>query len=105
MILREEFRNWKADPSKGKLEYIEAYDLPDIQEWKMNTGILKMMPQYHDAIDAYSAILKGSEIGFFYSHTFASLEFAMRTNIGGGMPGVGFYEMKQDIYDIARRLK
>lgn len=105
MILREEFRNWKADPSKGKLEHIEAYDLPDIPEWKMNTGMLKMMPQYHDAIDAYSAPLKGSEIGFFYSRTFVALEFAMRTNMGGGMPGAGFYEMKQDIYDIARRLK
>lgn len=105
MILREEFRNWKADPSNGKLEYTEAYDLPDIPEWKMNTGMLKMMPQYHNAIDAYSATLKGSEIGFFYSHTFVALEFAMRTNMGGGMPGAGFYEMKQDIYDIARRLK
>lgn len=105
MILREEFRNWKADPSKGKLEHIEAYDLPDIPEWKMNAGMLKMMPQYHDAIDAYSAPLKGSEIGSFYSRTFVALEFAMRTNMGGGMPGAGFYEMKQDIYDIARRLK
>jgi len=25
--------------------------------------------------------------------------------MGGGMPVIGFYEMKQDIYDIARRLR
>ena len=29
----------------------------------------------------------------------------MRTNMGGGLPVIGFYEMKQDVYDIARRLK
>lgn len=104
MILREEFRNWNADETKGKLEYIEAYDLPEIPEWKMNTGMLKMMPQYHDAIDAYSATLKGLEIDAFYQTTFTELEFDMRTNMGGGMPVIGFYEMKQDIYDIARRL-
>lgn len=104
MTLREEFRNWNADASKGKLEYIDAYDLPEIPEWKLNTGMLKMIPQYHDTIDAYSATLKGSEIDFFYTITFADLEFAMRTNMGGGMPVIGFYEMKQDIYDIARRM-
>lgn len=108
MILREEFRNWNADATKGNLEYIDALDLPEIPEWKMNTGMLKMMPQYHDAIDAYSATLKGPEISAFYQTNFADLEFAMRTNMGGGMPVIGFYEMKQDIYDIAdiaRRLK
>ena len=105
MMLREEFRNWNADATKGNLEYIDALDLPEIPEWKMNTGMLKMMPQYHDAIDAYSATLKGPEISAFYQTNFADLEFAMRTNMGGGMPVIGFYEMKQDIYDIARRLK
>ena len=105
MILREEFRNWNADATKGNLEYIDALDLPEIPEWKMNTGMLKMMPQYHYAIDAYSATLKGPEISAFYQTNFADLEFAMRTNMGGGMPVIGFYEMKQDIYDIARRLK
>ena len=104
MILREEFRNWNANVSKGKLEYIDAVDLPEIPEWEMNTGMLKMMPQYHDAIDAYSATLKGPEIPAFYQTTFADLEFAMRTNMGGGMPVIGFYEMKQDIYDIAKKL-
>ena len=104
MTLREEFRNWNADASKGKLEYIDAYDLPEIPEWKLNTGMLKMIPQYHDTIDAYSATLKGPEIDFFYTITFADFEFAMRTNMGGGMPVIGFYEMKQDIYDIARRM-
>lgn len=28
----------------------------------------------------------------------------MCTNMGGGMPVIGFYEMKQDVYDTARRL-
>ena len=105
MTLREEFRNWNADASKGKQEYVDACNLPAIPEWEMNTGMLKMMPQYHDAIDAYSATLKGPQIPAFYQITFVDLEFDMRINMGGGMPVIGFYEMKQDIYDIARRLK
>ena len=104
MTLREEFRNWAADPDKERPAYIDAMNLPSIPEWETNTGMLKMIPQYHGAIDAYSATLKGPEITAFYQMTFSSLEFAMRTNMGGGMPVIGFYEMKQDIYDIARRL-
>lgn len=104
MVLREEFRNWLADPVKGELRYYDASDTSLIPEWEMNTGMLKMVPQYHDAIDAYSATLKGPETSFFYENTFKELDFLMCTNMGGGMPIIGFYEMKQDIYDIARRL-
>ena len=32
-------------------------------------------------------------------------EIAMRTNMGDGLPVIGFYEMKQDVYDTARRLQ
>lgn len=28
----------------------------------------------------------------------------MQRNMGGGLPIIGFYEMKQDVYDIAARL-
>ena len=104
MVLREEFRNWLADPTKGKLEYVDADTVPFIPEWEMNTGMLKMIPQYHAAIDAYSATLKGPEIPAFYQITFSSLEHAMRTNMGGGMPVIGFYEMKQEIFDIAKKM-
>lgn len=105
MILREEFRSWLADPAKGSPSYVDACNLPPIPEWEMNTGMLKMIPQYHDAIDAYSATLKIPERDAFYGMTFADLEFDMRIYMGKGMPVNGFYEMKQDIYDIARRLR
>ena len=29
----------------------------------------------------------------------------MRTNMGGGLSAAGFYEMKQEVYEIARRLR
>ena len=29
----------------------------------------------------------------------------MQTNMGGGLTIIGFYEMKQEVYDIARRLE
>ena len=104
MVLREEFGNWVADPNRSIPSYIDVRELPPIPAWEMNTGMLKMVPQYHDAIDAYSATLKGPEVSDFYAMSFSGLEQAMRTNMGGGMPVIGFYEMKQEIYDISRRL-
>lgn len=35
----------------------------------------------------------------------AAIENMMRTNMGGGLPAIGFYEMKWDIYDTARCLE
>ena len=32
-------------------------------------------------------------------------EAAMREHMGGGLPVIGFYERKQDLYDTARRLR
>lgn len=104
MILREEFRNRLADPMTDQIEYVDADTVAVIPEWEMNTGLLKMVPQYHDAIDAYGATLKDLEISAFYQMTFSELEIDMRINMGGGMPVIGFYEMKQEIFDIARRL-
>ena len=37
-----------------------------------------------------------------YDGTMAELEDSMRTNQGGGLPAVWFWEMKQEIYDLAR---
>ena len=42
---------------------------------------------------------------FYYDYSLYDWETAMNTNMGGGLPIIGFYEMKQDVYDTARRLK
>lgn len=105
MVLREEFRNWLADPKKEPPAYVDARDLSVIPEWEMKAGLLKMVPQYHDAIDAYSATLTGQELAEFYKYPFALIEAWIKSPKGDGLPEIGFYEMKQEIYDIARRLK
>lgn len=105
MNLRDEFRSRSIDYGDSRFDFIcDLQEEESFPEWQMNTGMLKMIPQYHDAIDAYSATLNGLELSAFYGMTFEQLDIMMRTNMGGGMPVIGFYEMKQDVYDISRRL-
>ena len=40
---------------------------------------------------------------FYYGGCLYDWEIAMRTNMGGGLPISGFYEMKQEVYEIYRR--
>lgn len=40
----------------------------------------------------------------FYRGKLSAWDQSMQWNMGGGLPIIGFYEMKQDVYDIAARL-
>lgn len=101
MEVREELRDRKA------FTYIEARDLEPIAEWMMRPGELVRHPAYHSAVKAFAMGLKDDfEIqAFYYNASFLSWEEAMRVNMGGGLTGYGFWEMKQEIYDIASRRK
>ena len=107
MEVREELRNELYASGNLGIEYVNALDLDPIPEWNMTAGALKRIPQFYDAIHAYADTLptKYDERNKFY-HDFSlyDWEVAMRTNMGGGLPIIGFYEMKQDVYDIVRRL-
>ena len=107
MEVREELRQEIHSSPFGKLEYMDARDLEPIKEWNMTAGELKRIPQFYDAIHAYSDTLRGHhERDVFYNgYSLYDWEIAMRTNMGGGLPVIGFYEMKQDVYDTVRRLK
>ena len=39
---------------------------------------------------------------FLYNYSLYQWEIAMHTNMGGGLPSIGFWEMKQDIYETLR---
>lgn len=86
--------------------YQDAVDAPAIPEWNMRAGDLKMIPAYYDAIHTYADTLQDKYIRrqFYYRATLKDWEEAMRTNMGGGLPVIGFYEMKQDVYETAYRL-
>jgi ribA/ribD-fused uncharacterized protein len=105
MEVREELRQ-EVLPSSGNIKYIDSHDLEPIREWNMTAGELKRIPQFYDAIHAYSDTLHGHHERdvFYHEYTLYDWEIAMRTNMGGGLPVIGFYEMKQDIYDTVRRL-
>ena len=107
MEVREELRYELLESEQGILEYRDAYDLEPIPEWNMTAGELKRIPQFYNTIHAYGDTLKDQYVRntFYYGYSLYDWEIAMRTNMGGGLPVIGFYEMKQDVYDIARTLK
>ena len=69
--------------------------------WEITAGEIKCMPQFYDTIHAYADYLSNKERCVFYKIPLNELESMMRTNMGGGLPAVGFWEMKQDIFEIA----
>ncbi len=108
MEIREELKTEIQSARSGEFTYVNAFELAPITEWNMTAGELKRIPQYYDAIHAYADTLsnESDERNIFYnSATLHDLEVTMRVNMGGGLPLNGFYEMKQDIYDIARRIR
>ncbi len=107
MEVREELRAEMLAVNGEGIEYINAHELDPIPEWNMTAGELKRIPQFYDAIHAYADTLPiQNDVRniFYYDYSLYDWEVAMCTNMGGGLPVIGFYEMKQDIYDTARRL-
>ena len=107
MEAREKLRQEVLTAPDGRPKYIEARDLGPIHEWNMTAGELKCIPQFYNAIHAYSDTLKTyhEKDVFYHDDSLYNWEITMRANKNSVLPIVGFYEMKQDVYDTARRLK
>ena len=107
MEVREELRQELQNSPDGLIDYVEARELEPITEWNMTAGELKRIPQFYDAIHAYADTLKDYRVRNIFYNDFSlyQWEIAMRENMGGGLPVIGFYEMKQDVYDTVRRLQ
>lgn len=106
MEVREEIKQEMAFLGHGP-QYKDYSEEMPIPEWNMTAGELKRIPQYYKAIHAYSDTLKlphQQMNSFYYGATLQEWEMAMRTNMGGGLPIAGFYEMKQEVYEIAKKL-
>ncbi len=89
-------------------EYISAKDIESFEMWSWEPVELMRHPQYRNAMKAYYDTLPDDHLrdvidqgGF----TLADMEYAMHTNMGGGFPVIGFWELKQEIYDIYRITK
>lgn len=87
---------------EGKTEYIDYSDSEAIAEWNMTPCELVRYPQYYKAVHSYSDQLRHeNEREAFFGYPLVDTEYSMATNMGGGLPPKGFYEMKQEIYEIA----
>lgn len=77
-----------------------------IPEWEAKAGIIEHIPQYHAAVHAYAdtiATQKGRD-RFYHQCSLYEWELQMKVNNGGRLPLAGFYEMKQEIYEVAWRV-
>ncbi len=110
MEVRDELRLEMLLNGNKVPEYIDYRDDESSPVWQMKAGELKRIPQYYKAIHAYSDTLrtKHEKDCFYYQVPLEGWEYSMQNNMGGGLPIGGFYEMKQEIHEIAdqeKRLK
>lgn len=107
MEVRSDLRCWSV-ASDGKVEYIDAMDMPANEIWSMPFQTVSKLPRIREVIEIYGEVVKCNLQGtthydfYEYTGTLDKLEESMRTNMGGGLPAAWFYEMKQDIYDLVR---
>ena len=72
--------------------------------WKMRTGELIKNKLYRDAINSYRDALEDeTAVRGFDNVSFEVIEYHIYTNMGGGLPIKGFFEMKEKIFEIADR--
>lgn len=101
MEVRDELRIASHKPDS--LYPYPAEDM-EFDEWFMSAGELIQNPRFAATINAYTDTLRGdwARECFLHQGTLNDWETAMRTNMGGGLPAIGFWELKQDIFDIVR---
>ena len=107
MEVRDELRMEMLLNGNKAPEYIDYREIPSSPIWQMKAGELKRIPQYYKAIHAYSDTLRTrhEKDCFYYQVPLEGWDYSMRHNMGGGLPIGGFYEMKQEIYEIENRKK
>ncbi|MBR4009600.1 MAG: NADAR family protein [Clostridiales bacterium] len=113
MEVREELREELRVTGNGEtMPYVDAVDLEPVPEWELTAGELIRIPQFKQTVLAYSdtiGCVVGSEESrqaFFFERSLADWEalFKGGSALAKDLPLTGFYELKQDVYDIAARL-
>ena len=105
MEVREELAQERIAAAAGFSSDYDVWGDETIPEWNMTAGELKRNPHFYNAIHTYGdALWVKNEREAFYGGKLSAWDQSMQWNMGGGLPIIGFYEMKQDVYDIASRL-
>lgn len=105
MEVREDFRKWpSAKNSIYEKILLNAHSLSPLMEWETTAAVLERLPKYHAAIHAYADTLLSQKDRdrFYHQCSLYEWEVQMKINNGGGLPEAGFYEMKQEVYELAK---
>ena len=89
----------------GKLKYINHNEDQTSPYWEMTVGELLRIPQFYSSVHAYIDYIDRQIIDNVYRAKLSDIEDAMHTNMGGGLPAAGFWELKQDVFEIADLLE
>ena len=111
MEVRAELRAAQFRPADepATLEYVDLIDA-DFPEWHMTAGELRCIPQFHNAIHAYSETLDSRSLrdSFFYEHSLCEWEEILKAELtepeamAKSLPIAGFWEMKQEIWEMVK---
>ena len=108
MEVREELR--QEMKLAGKLypeQHSHMYLAKPVREWESTASVLMRIPQYYSAIHAYADTIPTSKDRdrFYNECSLYEWELAMKINHGNGLPQAGFFEMKQEVYEIRYMLR
>lgn len=97
--LKHEIQEFGID----RLTYYDTRNAEPNSVWNCRAGELMCNPIYYSAIRTYSDTLPTQQAKdtFYFLCSLNNWDWDMKTNMGGGLPIGGFYEMKQEIYEIA----
>ena len=103
MEVRQELAQLSAVLPQEEVCYRDASFADPIDEWKLTAGELKRIPQYYATVHAYADAIQSHTVreSFYYEKTMAEWEKELSEDPGCKIPSAGFFELKQDIYDIS----
>lgn len=104
MELRREFKIRIALYGIENINYVDARNLEPNDLWNMTAGEVCCNPVFMKAVTAYTEYISDSGVKevFMHNHSLADWERLIRLNVSKELPQAGFFEMKQDLYDMMK---
>ena len=89
----------------GMLVYADHRDDSTCPYWEMTLGELKCHPHFYSSVHAYTDYLNKGEIDEIYGKKLSEIENIIRKNMVRGLLSVGFWELKQDVFELSELLE
>ena len=107
MEVRDEIRQLEMVVGEENLRFEDALHSETNDEWSMSAAALANHPSYSRSVMAYVDTFANNFARQSFMDSGMSLadwEKKIRANEGASVPVLGFFDLKQDVYDISRRL-